>query len=311
MNELTQLERARAVVDAFVPQDKPGNHYVYAYLGKASYDATQYEFIDGLCLASKRIWHLDESQADCVAYIGQGVNDRLNDVGFHPVFPSAHLRIKVQSDLSSKDSVDLEKQIIAELGHILDTKNLPGCLVNMRRWQSGEFVCPLLEAASFKREASRSTEASSKSCSIPRVAYLQDRTVVATGSGTYLAQYFNFSAGNISACCTGIKSGIYSPTLGQAVYFCYLDDFPNASPRLMTNLCHQAHRVLVASKLDGSDRFVGTAKEIAMYAGLTKSSYLHSVARGRQRSCSGWTARYVDELEAPVATYGPNLSAFF
>ena len=64
--QLSQLERARKVVADFKPKDEPGSHYVYTYLGAASLDAIQYELIDGRWFSSRRLWHLDETKADCV-----------------------------------------------------------------------------------------------------------------------------------------------------------------------------------------------------------------------------------------------------
>ena len=174
--------------------------------------------------------------------------------------------------------------------------------MNLRRWQSGPFVCPLTEAANFKRELSRSTQASIAATSIPTIAYLADKTIVAIGSGAYLGRYLQVSGGNICQCCRGKKRGIFSSKLNQPIYFCYFKDYMSATPALMTSRRQQMVRLIAAEKLDGSDSCIGTAKVIATYAGISNSSYIHSVARGKQKSCGGWTSRYIDDLEASAET---------
>ena len=313
MTELTQLERARAVVDAFVPQDKPGAHYIYAYLGKATYDATQYEIIDGLCLASKRIWHLDESQTDCVAYVGEGCNGRINETGLHPFIPNnRECRIKLYEGASKADAQEIECLLIAELGCILDDSRTDGCLANIRYFHNGPHCCSHLEAFTHKAKFNGGNAAAAAACSIKTYAMKADKCIIATGSMTELARQFDMATANISKCCLGKSSGIWSRKLDHAIYFCKVEDYETYQIKPMTKQELFRNRILIAAKLDGSDICCGTAAEIATYAPEIKHSrYLHRVARGNYAHAYGWTCKYADKLEAPIATCGPSLSAFF
>lgn len=306
---LTQLERARQVVADFVPQDKPGSHYVYAYLGKASYDATQYEFIDGLCLASKRIWHLDESQTDCVAYVGEGCNGRINVQACHPFVPiNSECRIKLYEAASKQDCLELERLLIAELGCLLDDKRSDGCLANIRYFRSGPFCCKSLEAYFYRQHILSTTACRS----IKTYAMTADKTIIATGSMRKLARQFDIPTANISVCCLGKRTGIWSQHLCCDIYFCKAEDYETYRIKTMTTRQYSRNRIIIAAKLDGSDICCGTASEIAEYAPEMKcSSHLHTVAQGNRPSVYGWQAKYADETSAPAATCAPNLNAFF
>lgn len=307
----TQLERARQVVADFVPQDKSGNHYVYAYLGKASYDATQYEIIDGLCLSSKRIWHLDESQTDCVAYVGEGCNGRIDTQRRHPFVPvNSYCRIKLCEGLSKNDAQELERLLIAELGCLLDDERSDGCLANIRYYYQGPHCCKYLEAFYHKQDAARLAAAATSS--VETFAMKVDKTIIASGFLSELARQFGFCPAAISRCCAGERAGIWSPHLNQAIYFCRAAEYQQYKIKPMTTQQYSRHRILIAAKLNGSDICCGTAAEIgACVPEIKNSGRLHQVASGERNHAFGWTARYADELEAPVATCGPNLSAFF
>ena len=315
MTELTQLERARAVVDAFVPQDKPGSTYVYIFLGKATYDATQYEFIDGFCLASRRVWHLDESQTDCVAYVGEGSNGRLNYQHKHPFVPaSSKCRVKLFKRLSKRDAQELERLLIVELGCLLDNNRIDGCLANIKYYYQGPRCCRYLEATYYKLGFIRNKII--EATSVETVAMNADKTIIATGSMGELTRRFGLAKGLVSACCLGKRPGVWSLKLSQAIYFCKAAEYQQYQIIPMALKQCSKHRILLATKIDSSNMFVGTAQEIQLYAPeIKQSGKLHQVARGSASSTYGWTARYVDELanelEAPVATCGPNLSGFF
>ena len=311
----TQLERARAVVDAFVPQDKPGSTYLYAFLGKASYDATQYELIDNLCLASKRIWHLDESQTECVAYVGEGCNGRITAQIRHPFVPSySECRIKLCEGLSKNDAQELERLLIEELGCLLDNDRPDGCLANIRHYYQGPRCCKHLEAFYHKQAASRLAAAAA--CSVETFAMKVDKTIIASGSLSELARHFGFFIESISRCCLGAQAGCWSTQLNQAIYFCKAEDYETYKIKTMSTNQHSRHQILIAAKLDGSDICCGTAAEIGAYVPeIVNSGRLHQVARGERNHAFGWTAAYSDELpgetSAPGAMCGPNLSAFF
>lgn len=311
----TQLERALAVVDAFVPQDKPGTHYVYAYLGKASYDATQYELIDGLCLSSKRIWHLDESQTECVAYIGEGVADRIGVQRKHPFVPiNIQCRVKLYEGASKADAQELERLLIAELGCILDDDVPDGCLANVLYFCGGPYCCKSLEARYYKLQSAltKATAAAAISNSVNIYAMTVDKSILAQGSAVDLSRQFDVDQSRISACCKGKQSGIWSRSLKDVIYFCYVDEFVSCKVMPMSTSQFLRNRIMIAAKLDGSDICCGTASEIRRYAPeINHRGALHRVAQGKASYTNGWTARYVDEPEAPVATCGPNLSAFF
>ena len=315
--ELTQLQRAQNVVAAFVPKDAPSSYYVYLYLGKASHDATQYEFIDGLCLASKRIWHLDESQTDCVAYVGEGCNGRIGDQAWHPFVPTnSKCRFKLYEGASKADAQELERLLIAELGCILDEDRSDGCLANIRYFHSGSNCCSHLEATSYKLSLNgasfASTTAAAATLSIETYAMAADKTIIVTGSMSELARQFGVSVANISACCNGKLSGIWSRQLDQAIYFCKASDYKAYNVKLMTTRQYSRNRIIIAAKIDGSDICCGTASEIGEYVPeIKQAGLLHVVARGERHSVYGWTCRYVDETSAPVATCGSSLSEFF
>ena len=321
----TQLERARKIVADFIPQDPPSNHYVYLYLGKATYDATQYQLIDGLCLASKRIWHLDEAQADCVAYVGEGCNGRIQDQQRHSFVPiNSECRIKLYEGASKADAQELERLLIAELGCLLDNDRPDGCLANIRYFHKGPHCCRKLEAFSYKAAANgiatggnaAAAAAAAAATSIETYAITAEKKIIATGSMAELARQLGVSSSSISQCCLGKRSGIWSRKVGHAIYFCKAEDYETFRLKTMTTKQYSRNRIMIAAKLDGSDICCGNAPEIGEYAPeIMHSSHLHNVARGEKPSTYGWTARYADEvadeLKAPVATCGPNLSGFF
>ena len=311
----TQLERALKVVANFVPKDKPGKHYVYAYLGKASYDATKYEIINGLCLASKRIWHLDENQTDRVAYVGNGNNERINNHFGHPFIPvNSECRIKLYKGSSKSDAQELERLLIIELGCILDNARDDGCLANIILGYGGPFCCKWLEATFYKHRISQPdvTAAAIKATSITTYAIESDKTILAEGSMNELSRQLNIDLATISNCCANRASGIWSKQLSQPLYFCKAEDYDSYSIKPMSTKQFSRHRVLIAAKLDGSDICCGSAAEIKSYAPeITLSGRLHEIAQGKRSSAYGWRAVYADEPEAPATTCGPSLSEFF
>lgn len=313
---LSQLERARKVVADFVPQDPPSNHYVYAYLGKATYDATQYEFIDGLCLASKRIWHLDESQTDCVAYVGEGYNGRIDEHRYHPLVPiNSECRIKLYEGVSKDDAQELERLLIAELGCVLDDDKPLGCLANIKYFNNGPWCCKPLEAFVYKAKLSGIDAAVNAATVVNKVstfAMTADKSVVAEGSMHELGRLFGIHPTHISRCCLNQLRGVWIKQLSRSLYFCKASDYDAYKVQPVTKRAFSKNRLLIAARLDGSDICCGTASDIKHYAfEIKQSQALHAVAQGRQPSAYGWTARYADELDVPVATCGPNLSAFF
>ena len=317
MTELTELDRARKIAAEFIPTELPAEAYVYLYLGRATYDYTSYEEIDGQFLASKRHWYLDETQRECVGWIGEGVNRRINEQTWHPFVPTnSESRIKLCERLSKNDAQELERQLIAELGCILDEGRPDGCLANIRYFHNGPSCCRPLEAPLYKAGLQGGNACAAAALSIETYAMTSDKAVIATGSMRELGSHFGVSRQSISSCCAGKKSGIWSPQLGHAIYFCKSKDYDTYKIKPMTTIEYSRNRVLIAAKLDGSDICSGTAVEIATYAPEIKQSrHLHAVARGVQRSAYGWQARYLDEVAdkhaAPAATCGKNLSAFF
>jgi len=301
MSELTQLQRARHLVQNLEPRDEGGDFYIYLYLGEATYDATQYEVIDGQLLASKRIWHLDESKPDCVAYVGKGNNGRMNSTHHHSVYPSSpDLRLKLCEGLSEADAVDVERLLIAELGCLLDANRSDGCLANIRHHDRGPNCCPQLEAVVYRSRqfALKASAAAAIAAAVDVIAMTIDKTVVARGSTTELARQFGFHVPNISECCQNRKSGIWSKSRKQAIYFCYANQYEEYTIKPMTSQSPNTHRILIAQKIDGSDICCGTASEICRYASeIKQATSLHTVARGERRQTYGWTARYADELD--------------
>lgn len=314
MSNLTALQRARLVVENFVPQDKPGHHYVYAYLGIATYEATQYEIIDGLCLASKRVWHLDESQNECVAYIGEGYKGRISEQRNHPFVPNnSECRIKLYERASKNDAQELERLIINELGCILDNKRADGCLANIRYYRSGPFCCARLESHSYKNKVTGINSAIAAGLHpIETYAMTKDKSIIAKGSMRELAKQLNIDCSCISKCCRGERTGVWSKTLGHPIYFCKADDYESFEVKAMDARESTKRKLIIALKLDGSDAFSGTALDISRYAPEIKNpNLIHSVARGYRPTVYGWTFQYVDALENPVSTCGPHLIEFF
>ena len=318
MNELTQLERAQNIANSFVPTESSEGCYTYVFLGEATWDATSYEELDGQCLMSRRIWHVDETKTDCVCYAGQGANGRINQEYNHSIFPSPHLRLKLRSDLSETDSIELERLLIQELGCICDADRDDGCLVNIRYHQNGPFCCPALEAAAYKyaQALHKGNAAAVLVLAVDVIAMTQDKQIVSRGSARGLARELGIQNAHITACCRHKERGIWQSSEKRALYFCYADDYETYEINPMTNKCLQKERLLIIAKLDGSDIFCGTASEAAAYAPEIKcTGDLHRVAKGKCKSAYGYTARYADEiadeLKAPVAACGPNLSAFF
>lgn len=318
MNELTQIQRARIVADSFVPTEPSGGCYAYVFLGQASWDASTYEELDGQYLLSRRMWHVDETKTDCVCYTGRGQNGRINDQRYHSVLPAPHLRIKLKSDLSYSNSVLLERLIIEELGCICDADRSDGCLINLKYHENGPLVCPSLEAAAYKilRSQQKAVRKAAAVRTVDVIAMTADKTIISRGSCSGLARELKCSTPDISKCCKRSKRGIWQKPRNRALYFCYAEEYETYEIIPMTNQQLSKNRILIAAKLDGSDICCGTAGEIRTYAPEIKSQqHLHGVAQGKQKSAYGWTARYsdevADELEAPVATCGPNLSGFY
>lgn len=297
MTELTQLQRARHLVQNLEPRDEGGDFYIYLYLGEATYDATQYEVIDGKVFSSKRIWHLDESKPEHVAYVGKGNNGRINATQHHSVYPSSpDLRLKLCEGLSEADAVDVERLLIAELGCLLDADRSDGCLANIRHHDRGPNCCPHLEAAAHQQR--KIARKASVARAVDVLAMNADKTVVARGSARGLARQFGFNVSNISECCQNKRPGVWSKSRKQAIYFCYANQYEKYTIKPMTSKSPNTHRILIAQKIDGSDICCGTASEISRYAPEIKhSANLHRVARGGRLHAYGWTARYADELD--------------
>ena len=316
MNELTQLERARAVVDAFVPQDKPGSTSIYAFQGKASWDATTYEFIDGLCLATSRVWHVDFSKVQYVGYIGKARYGRRISDNAHPFVPPKELQIGLASGLSDADAITLEAALIKELGCIADPTRDDGCLTNIRLSDCGPFCCPSFEARLYKlsKHTERSVAAATQAKLKDAVLFDSNIKLIHRGSLKEIAEVSGIDARNISKLCRRVTSRMWSPILKTTVHCCFYEDFDTYEVTNRSPISQ--HRKIIVVALDGSKTLIGTASEIAAQVPQIKhSSALHRVAQGIRPFCYGYTARYVDkvadELEAPVATCGPNLSAFF
>lgn len=314
MNELTQLQRAQKVADSFVPSEPSEGCYAYVFLGQASWDATSYEEIDGLYLMSRRVWHVEESRVDCVCYAGRGRNGRIDEQRDHTVLPSPHLRIKLRSDLSFNDSIELEKLLIKELGCICDVTRNDGCLVNILLHERGPFCCQRLEAAAYKNTQNQQKGAAARAVDV--IAMAADKTIISRGSASGLARELNCCNRSIIKCCQRKLSGIWQKPEQRALYFCYAEDYENYNIKPMTNKQLNRNRILIAAKIDGSDICCGTSVEIGTYAPEIKNTgKLHEVAQGKRPTVFGWTARYADEeaneSSAAVANCGPNLSAFF
>ena len=316
MNELTELDRARKIAAEFIPTEPSENGYVYLYLGRATYDFTSYEQIDDQLLASKRHWHLDETQRECVAWVGEGVNGRIVEQFGHPFVPTnIECCIKLCEGLSKADAQELERLLIEELGCVLDDERPDGCLANIRYFHNGPNCCKQLEAPLYKAGL-QGGNAGAAATSVKTYAMTSDKTVIATGSMSELARQFDVPHQPISACCFGKQSGIWSRHLDHAIYFCKVEDYDTYKIKPMTTKEYSRNRILIAAKLDGSDIIAGTASEIATYAPeIKRSQHLHAVARGEHSHAYGWVARYLaevaDETSAPVTTCGPDLSAFF
>lgn len=313
MDNLSQLQRAKLVVEQFVPRDKPGENYVYVYLGQASWDATQYKLCGSEYLMSRRVWFIDETKIDCVCYAGRGKKNRINDPQYHSVLPSYNLRIKLRTELSFEDSVRLEKILIQKLGCICDRDREDGCLVNMRYYEQGPWCCTLLEAEIYQKKQASAKSAEYSTADV--ICMDENRRIITQGGVSEIGRRMKIHPSNISACCKGKRRGIWQPQEKRALYFCYANEYENYKIKAMTSQQLQRTKVLLAQKLDGSDICCGTATEIAKYANLKRSERLHTVARYQMSFTEGWTARYVDEfaeeLEAPLATCGPNLSVIY
>ena len=310
MTELTQFERAQCLAESFIPTEPSEGCYVYVFLGEASWDASVYEVVDGQYLMCRRVWHIDETQTDCVCYAGRGQNGRIDELKGHPARPSPELRIKLRSDLSYSDSLELERQLIYELGCICDDYRSDGCLVNIKYYENGPYCCPALEAAAYK------SASQGRKCAADVIVMTEDKTIVTRGSLRGLARELGFHRQRIADCCKNKARGIWQSSKKRALYFCYADQYESYLINPMTNQQYSLERILIVAKLDGLDVFCGTATEIAKYVTDIKGSgHLHSVARGEASHAYGFTARYVDELadeiEAPVATCGPNICGTF
>lgn len=314
MSGLTQLQRAQLVAAKFQPKDPPGSAYVYVFCGQASWDASGYKVIDDQVFMSKRIWHVTESRTDCVSYAGQGCNGRINDTYTHSILPSPDLRLKLREHLSINDSIELERLIIEELGCICDAARSDGCLVNLRRFQSGPLVCKPLEAHAYlnKQAGLKGGAAAAAATAVDVIAMTVDRAVVARGSASELARQFSFSNGDIIKCCRNKACGIWQSSESRPIYFCYADNYFTYKIKPMTNIRAQAHRLMIAKKIDGSDICCGTASEIARYAPeIKRAGDLHSAACGKRKSIYGWNVRYANDLEAPAETIPPTPYNFY
>lgn len=295
----TQLERAQQVCADFIPNDPPGEHYVYVYRGVAIQDSTPHTFLEDGWYAERCYWYVEWTLDGSVCYVGKGNNGRINKAIGHPVFPKDNTyRYKLRERLSANDAALLEELVIAELGHILDTERTPGCLVNIRRKENGSFVCPMSEAF-CQRCRLRGNASTVAVTSVKTYVMDSSKSILATSSMAELSRQFSCATQHISACCLGTQSGIWSPELSQALYFCKAEDYETYTIKPMTTNEYFKHRVLIAQRIDGSDICAGTAADIANYAPESiNSSALHRVAQGERKSCFGWAARYADEESA-------------
>lgn len=291
MTEQTQVEKAQQIVDEFTYSDTSQSHYVYVYLGKASNDATTYELIDGKCLSSKPQWNLDESQTDCVAYVGEGADDRINDSSWHPIFPSDKSCRLILTHASKSDVQQLEKILIEEFGCILDPKRPDGCLTNTRLWYLGPLCCDFTEAHLHKLRTI-TVPASHEVLTVSIIAMTLDKKIVATGRLTDIALQLKVDGSTISRICRGKQASAFSSALDMQLCFCYEDEFNDYIPKPTIS---SKHRLLIAEKLDGSDIVCGTAAEIQRYSPQIKQAgALHTVAKGNLQSAYGWKATYAN-----------------
>ncbi|QNJ25185.1 hypothetical protein SynSYN20_00843 [Synechococcus sp. SYN20] len=300
---LSQLERAQLVADTFVPQESPGDYYVYIYLGKATYDASAYVVIDGQALMSKRIWHVDESQTNCVSYTGQGSGKRIREKQNHPVFPSSQLRLKVKEGISEHDSIELEKQIIECLGCICDEARVDGCLVNLSYYKSGPRVSAFTESHLYQiRKSSNATTALRVAAAIKATAsdilcLLPDKTIIHRGSAAELARKLEASSANIINCCQGTYLGLWNRKYSTPLYFCYFKDYEDLKIRPMLTTQTHRHRLMIAKRGGSMSAVIGTASEISRHdLSIKRSNELHRVAQGKKESAYGWYAAYVSDL---------------
>ena len=197
-NPLTPKPEAVSNAASFEQKYPPGHCYVYIYLGKATYDASAYEVLDGQVLMSKRVWLVDESRIDCVSYVGRGDKRRIDFVRTHPVLPPRQLRVKLIEGLSYEDSIDLERNLISELGCVCDHTRSDGCLVNLRYYQSGPMCCDVLEASAYKHRKSSALASAARGADV--ICFTEDKTLVARGTFHGLGRQLGIPFQNISKC---------------------------------------------------------------------------------------------------------------
>ena len=287
MKQLTQLERVQQVCADFVPNDPPGEHYVYVYLGIAIQDSTPYTFLEDGWYAERCNWHVEWTLDGSVCYVGRGNNGRMNSSNGHPVFPDAPFRLKIKSALSNNDVNRLEALLISELGHLLDESLSTGCLINIRRGYYGEHCCPLAPAQ-VKRLSLGQT-------AVDICCMTGDKEVVARGSSKGLSRLTGVDNSALYQCLKGTTSAAYSPVFCKYVCFCYASDLSTYRPRYVHNMHLTTRRMLITIRYSDGEIIAGTSAAVAWrFPEIKESGHLHRVARGEAKSCYGWTARYAD-----------------
>lgn len=225
----------------------------------------------------------------CVCYVGSGSRWRQNEKGTHPVFPSPEYQLKIANNLSDNDARKLEGVLINELGHILDTDNPPGCLVNIRRSGLGARCCALTPAQRMRR----SIASGAQLISLINI----DGKVVGEGLPFQLQEQFDVDPGIISQCMSPnpLCSSVYSSTLNEYLYPCLhseKDTFkvPRPSKHVKRSL------IIIATNLTTGESLRGTASELSSRISCY-SNHLHAICVGQRTQTHGWTAHYErDEL---------------
>lgn len=294
----TQLERVMEIVNAFKPKGPKGSGCVYVFLGEATLNGFETEIIDGKEFQSKPIWAVDETKPNSVMYTGKaGDKRRVYQKAGHVVLPSNDENILIVKDElgSDEDRIELEKQIILELGRLLDSERPDGCLVNIQTHHAGT-RCYFSEAQRYKNQkyCVKAGKATAERHSADVICMDENKSIICKGGIRELARELKLNAGNITNCCKKNLNGMLDQTTGIPRYFCYAEDYDSYQIKPVSSMHSQRFRLILAQRLDGTEALVGTASEIAKYLKSDISKALHKVAQEKLKSTKGWTAIYIN-----------------
>jgi hypothetical protein len=294
----SQIQRVMKIVNAFKPKGPKGSGCVYVFLGKATLEGFETETIDGKEFQSKPLWSVDETKKDSVMYAGKASDKRrVYQKAGHIVLPTNQENILIVKDElgSDEDRIELERQIILELGRLLDSERADGCLVNIQAHHAGT-RCYFSEAQKYKNKkfSVRAGKATAERHSADVICMDENKNIVCKGGIRELARQLKLNAGNITSCCKKNLNGMLDQNTGIARYFCYAEDYDSYEIKPVSSTHLQRFRLLLAERLDGAESVVGTASEIAKYLKLDIAKALHKVAQGKSRSTKGWTCTYIN-----------------